>query len=237
MKRNTKEYYDEFAAWYEKERHHGYHAMLDALELDVLRPYVGGRDVLEVGAGTGLIMNGLLGTANKVVGVDISQGMLGKAADRGLEVVQGSATDLPFKDQQFDLVYSFKVLAHVPAIQQALAEMTRVLRPGGVLVAEFYNRWSVRKVAKVIGGPGKISEGGRENEVFTRWDSQTSILGYLPDELVFSEWRGIRVVTPAALAFRLPGAERVLPFLEKMTMKGPLARFGGFLIAVCHKRA
>lgn len=236
MTNDTKKYYDEFANWYENERHHGYHAMLDDLELEVLRPYAGGREVLEVGAGTGLIMKGLMPHAKKIIGVDISAGMLGKAAERGLEVVQGSATELPFQAEQFDLVYSLKVLAHIPNIEQALAEMTRVLRPNGVLVAEFYNRFSVRKLAKTLGGPGKISASRREDEVFTRWDTPDAIREYLPSDLVFGEWRGIRVFTPAALAFKVPGAARVLPFVERMALKGPLARFGGFLVAVCHKR-
>ncbi len=46
---NTKNYYDDFSNWYEKERHHGYHAMLDRLELDILLPLANDRDVLEVG--------------------------------------------------------------------------------------------------------------------------------------------------------------------------------------------
>lgn len=236
MTNDTKDYYDDFSGWYEKERHHGYHAMLDSLELDVLRPYAQQKEVLEVGSGTGLIMKNLEETAKTVVGVDISAGMLAQAVHRGLNVVQGSATNLPFPNEHFDLVYSLKVLAHIPDIEKALQEMSRVLRPNGILVAEFYNRLSIRKAAKTLGGPGKISAKRSENEVFTRWDSPAEIKEYLPADVVFEGWRGIRVLTPAALAFRAPLANRVLPLLERFAMKGPLAQFGGFLVAVCHKR-
>ena len=161
--------------------------------------------------------------------------MLKKAVERGFDVVQGSATALPFGDEQFDLVYSFKVLAHIPDIETAIEEMARVLRPGGTLVAEFYNAHSIRRLAKWAGGPGSISKQRTENDVFTRWDTPEEVLGYLPSSVEFVEWRGVRVLTPFAGAFKIPGAETLLPLLESKAMTSPLARFGGFLIAVARK--
>ena len=234
--KQTKDYYDDFSNWYERERHHGYHAMLDKLELEVLTPMAANREVLEVGAGTGLIMNGLSGCAGRIVGLDISVGMLETAAARGLEVVQGSATDLPFEDGRFDLTYSLKVLAHVPDIERALFEMARVTKSGGYMVAELYNAQSLRYVAKNVGGPQKISQERTEAEVFTRWDTPEEILGYLPDTVDFEAWRGIRVLTPAAVAFKIPLVSTVLPKLESIAANSPLARFGGFLIAVSQKK-
>ena len=231
----TISYYDDFSGWYERERGHGYHAMIDKLELDVIRPLAAGKTVLEVGAGTGLILEGLGDVPSKKTGVDISAGMLAKARARGLDVIQGSATDLPFEDGTFDLAFSFKVLAHVPDIRKALSEMARVLRPGGYLAAEFYNSRSIRRLAKRLGGPGHISENRTEAEVFTRWDTPEEILGYLPDSVTFEGWRGVRVVTPAAAAFKLPLAGKVLPVIEKLALTSRAAKYGGFLIAVCRK--
>ncbi len=231
----TRDYYDDFSGWYERERHHGYHAMLDRLELEVLGPMARDKDVLEVGVGTGLIMRGIADTARTLVGLDISAGMLAPAAERGFRVIQGSATELPFEEERFDLVYSFKVLAHVPEIRKALQEMTRVLRPGGYLVAELYNQHSLRWLAKRLGGPGKISDRRTEDDVFTRWDSPRQIKSYLPYNVSFEQWRGVRVFTPAALAFRIPGANWLLPEIERRALASPLARFGGFLIAVGRK--
>ena len=233
--KNTIEYYDDFSGWYERERKHGYHAMLDELELEILLPLAEGKDVLEVGAGTGLIMEGLRDAPRSITGLDISSGMLEKAAARKLKVVQGSATALPFEDEQFDLAYSFKVLAHVPDIKAALFEMARVLRPGGHLVAEFYNAHSVRKLAKWLGGPGNISERRTEADVFTRWDTPKEVLSYLPSSVIFETWLGVRVFTPFAKAFSIPGLSTLLPELERRAMRSPLARFGGFLVAVLKK--
>jgi ubiquinone/menaquinone biosynthesis C-methylase UbiE len=235
--KQTIDYYDDFAGWYENERRKGYHAMLDALELEVLGPFAEKRDVLEVGAGTGLIMAGLNGTPRRLVGLDISAGMLKKASLKGFQVVQGSATALPFDSGRFDVVYSFKVLAHIPDIEAAVAEMVRVLRPGGHLIAEFYNARSLRRLAKRLAGPGQISENRTENDVFTRWDTQRDIISYLPPNVELKKWRGIRVLTPAAAAFKLPGVRKVLPRLERRAMSSPLAAFGGFLVAICQKRS
>ena len=47
-----------------------------------------------------------------------------------------------------DVAYSFKVLAHIPDIAGAMAEMARVVRPGGWVIAEFYNRRSLRRFVK-----------------------------------------------------------------------------------------
>jgi SAM-dependent methyltransferase len=232
---DNKNYYDDFSGWYERERHHGYHAMLDDLELDILRPMAAGAEVLEVGCGTGLIMRGLADTARRLAGVDISPGMLAEARRRGFDVVEGDAQRLPFADETFDLAYSFKVLAHVPDIRLAMREMARVLRPGGRLVAEFYNALSLRRLAKRIGRPGRISADRTEAEVFTRWDTPRQVRGYIPSGMTFEGWRGVRVFTPAAKVFNLPVAGAVLSAAERRAVSSPLARFGGFLIAVCRK--
>lgn len=234
--KETIDYYDDFSGWYERERKHGYHAMLDMLELDVLRPLATGKSVLEVGAGTGLILSGLGDAPVKKVGVDISSGMLAKAKARGFDVVQGSATELPFEDNTFDVAFSFKVLAHIPDIEKALLEMARVLRPGGKLLAEFYNANSIRKWAKRLGGPGHISENRTEAEVFTRWDTPQEVLSYLPETVVFERWAGVRVITPAAAVFMLPLVDTILPRIERNLISSRFAHFGGFLIAICEKR-
>ncbi len=143
----TRAYYDDFSGWYEKERGRGYHQLIDDLEVEVARPFAEGRRALEVGCGTGLILQRVAAVASQAKGIDISPGMLAKARERGLDVCEGLATKLPFDDASFDLVYSFKVLAHVPEIREALTEMARVCAPGGVVLAEFYNPHSVRYLA------------------------------------------------------------------------------------------
>jgi ubiquinone/menaquinone biosynthesis C-methylase UbiE len=231
-------YYDKFAAWYENERHDGYHAFIDRLETDLILPHARQSDVLEVGCGTGLILQKVAKVANRAVGMDLSAGMLEKARERGLEVVKANATDLPFDDNSFDLVYSFKVLAHVEDIDTALREMARVTRPGGRLVLEFYNRLSLRYLAKRLAGPGKIAQDTHEGVVFTRWDSPSALIRRLPYDLQLVERYGVRVLTPAASLHRLPV---VAPLLQKAETHARdnmlLKNFGGFLVLELQKRA
>src|SRR4051812_18953494 len=92
---STQEYYDRFAAGYETERHHGYHRLIDELELELVRRYGAGRDVFEAGCGRGLLLRETAAVARSAVGLDLSRGMLGPARARGLKVVQGSLTDVP----------------------------------------------------------------------------------------------------------------------------------------------
>src|SRR5690606_25372618 len=99
----------------------GYHELLDELESEYVRRFGQARDVLEVGCGTGLVLKRIREFARTAKGVDLSPGMLEKAKTRGLDVQLGSATELPFEANQFDVTCSFKVLAHVPEIEKALA--------------------------------------------------------------------------------------------------------------------
>ena len=74
-----------------------------------------------------------------VVGIDLSEGMLERARARGLCVQQARAEALPFEDESFDMICSFKVLAHVQEMRNAAMEMVRVLKPGGSSLLDFYN--------------------------------------------------------------------------------------------------
>ena len=229
-------YYDDFSRGYERERGYGYHELLDELEMSVVQPFAEGRRVLEVGCGTGLILARLAKRAADAWGVDLSPGMLRAARERGLQVVLGSATKLPFGDAQFDLVCSFKVLAHVPDIEQAVREIVRVTRPGGTMVLEFYNPWSLRYLAKRIAGPQPISDGRTEADVFTRWDSPTRIRALFPSDATIEGFRGVRVLTPAAFAHKIPLLRDALRVAERSALDSPLRYFGGFLVVIARKR-
>src|SRR5277367_3843163 len=167
----TRAYYDEFSQRYEAERRPnrpgGYHALVDDLEVELVERYGAGGDVLECGVGTGLLLERFGRFARTAKGIDLSPGMLERARARGLDVSEASVTAIPFADATFDVTCSFKVLANVPEIGKALHEMARVTRPGGVVVAEFYNPLSVRGLVKRLGPAGAISEGKRESAVYT----------------------------------------------------------------------
>jgi len=234
---DNRTYYDGFAGWYENERHLPYHRMLDDLEVELVERYAAGKDVLEIGCGTGLLLHRTAQFARRAVGIDLSAGMLGRARQRGLEVVQASATELPIATGSVDVAYSFKVLAHIPDIRGALAEMSRVVRPGGWVIAEFYNARSLRRLVKAIKPPTAVSETSHDGHVFTRYDDAATIRGYLPPELSWVATRGIRVITPVAQVLEVPVLGPVVRWAEHRLADLPGARsVGGFLVACCRRR-
>jgi phosphatidylethanolamine/phosphatidyl-N-methylethanolamine N-methyltransferase len=100
-----------------------------------------GRDILEIGVGTGLTLP-YFPSDRRVTGVDLSFDMLkvakAKVTERGLSAVQGlavmDACRLGFADESFDAVTAQFVITLVPSPEQALDEMDRVLKPGGEIV-------------------------------------------------------------------------------------------------------
>ena len=233
-------YYDEFAHGYEAERRpnrpDGYHALLDDLEVDIVQRYGAGRDVLECGAGTGLLLQRMAKFARSAKGIDLSPGMLEKARARSLDVREASVTDIPFPGESFDVTCAFKVLAHVPEIGRALAEMGRVTRPGGVVIAEFYNPMSLRGLVKRFGPAARISSETRESAVYTRFDAPWVVPRLLPPSLSFECARGVRIVTPAAGIMRVPGVRDVIRNVERRLADTSAAVFAGFYVAVLRKR-
>ncbi len=93
-----------------------------------------GRRVLDLGCGKGRFGRALAERGAGVVGLDLSAAMLRDA--HGLERVRGSIRRLPFADGAFDRVVAIETLQHLPpeSWDQILAEIHRVLVPGGVLV-------------------------------------------------------------------------------------------------------
>jgi 2-polyprenyl-6-hydroxyphenyl methylase / 3-demethylubiquinone-9 3-methyltransferase len=106
-----------------------------------------GRLVLDAGCGGGLVARELAAAGATVVGLDRSRGSLGvatRAAGPRFRPAQGRLERLPFADGVFDAVVAADVLEHVPDLPAAVAELARVLAPGGRLVFDTINRtpWS-----------------------------------------------------------------------------------------------
>lgn len=95
--------------------------------------------VLEVGVGTGLLALRLHESGIPVSGLDLSAPMLAKLVEKAggappFPLVLGDATTMPFADGVFGAAYLRWVLHLIPGWRAGLAEMARVVRPGGVLL-------------------------------------------------------------------------------------------------------
>lgn len=234
--KDPQRYYDDFSRTYDAHRDAGYHAFVDDFEAECIRAWLGGPRVLEVGCGTGQLLRRVRGFAPRAVGVDLSHGMLAHAAARGLPVGQASALALPFADASFDLVYSCKVLPHVPDLPRALGEIERVLAPGGRAVLEFYNPWSLRVAWKrARWWNASIGAASHDREIHTSYHSPRAARRALPAGLRPIGARGAVVVTPHPGAHRLPLAGPVLRAAERAAGQSVLAAFAGFYLLVAER--
>src|SRR5690606_3933946 len=101
---------------------------------------------------------------------------------------------------------SFKVLAHIPDITKVLSEMARVTKPGGVVLAEFYNPYSIRGLLKRFGPALRVAPATDGRDVFVRYDSPAQVQALTPRGGRFVDARGVRITVPIAAAMRLaPG--------------------------------
>jgi SAM-dependent methyltransferase len=110
--------------------------------LEVMGRELAGRGpVLEIGVGTGILAAPLAARGLPLVGLDLSRAMLAKIAEKtggqvGFPLVQGDATRAPFADAAFGAAYCRWVLHLIPDWRSAVAELVRVVRPGGVVVID-----------------------------------------------------------------------------------------------------
>jgi ubiquinone/menaquinone biosynthesis C-methylase UbiE len=123
-----------------------------------------GKLVLEVGCGAGtdsaeFARNGASVISSDLTrtGAELTRDLL-KENNLPYMVMQSDAKALPFKDDTFDCVYSFGVLHHFPEIESALAEIHRVLKPGGQVMVMLYHQDSLLYAYSIIYWRG-IKEG------------------------------------------------------------------------------
>ena len=108
------------------------------------------KDVLEIGVGMGTDhAEWAKSNPKSMVGVDLTLRAIEHTKKRfvllGLTsgMAEADAEQLPFNDNSFDLVYSWGVLHHSPNTSQAIREILRVLRPGGVTRIMIYHKYSL----------------------------------------------------------------------------------------------
>jgi ubiquinone/menaquinone biosynthesis C-methylase UbiE len=160
--------------------------LLDALR-DVPQPFI-----LDFATGTGRLSFALLNREEfngRIVAVDLSQGMLERATAKlshastagqkgavppvsaRVEFLRHLSLPLPFPDQAFDAVCALEVLELFPDMDEPLRELTRVLRPGGVLLTSRGTEESGRK-AKVKSASqfnSLLETHGMEQIKITKW--------------------------------------------------------------------
>lgn len=113
--------------------------------------------LLDLGCGGGLLAPHLTGYRH--VGVDLSETALAVAARHGVDTVHADVAELPFEDEAADVVVAGEIFEHIPHLPETVAEIGRVLRPGGTLVVDTINDTRFARVSlvtigeRLAGGP------------------------------------------------------------------------------------
>jgi trans-aconitate methyltransferase len=134
--------------------------------LEWLAPQAG-ENILDLGCGDGQLTEQIAATGATVTGIDASPMMAAAARARGLAADEGSAESMPYADRSFDAVFSNAALHWVRNQDTMMAEVRRVLRPGGRFVAEMGGHGNIAAIrvafAAVLARLGFAQLGERGN--------------------------------------------------------------------------
>lgn len=114
----------------------------------------------DIGGGYGRLANEYLKRAHKVIIFDYSKTELKQAKEMygdKIETKSGDIYKLPFKDNELDGLMMVRVTHHLKHMDKAMAELYRVLKPGGVAVIEVANKRTLPKIARFILGNSKVN--------------------------------------------------------------------------------
>lgn len=226
MSLSSQAQFDRQAALYASSAVHRFGASLPVLvEFAAVRP---GERALDVATGTGNTALALAEAGADATGVDVSPGMLGQARRRAEEegravrFVEGAAESLPFEDASFDLVTARHAPHHFRDVPRFLAEVRRVLRPGGRFVmadgvsptAEsqaWFDRWQRLR---------DPSHG--TNRTVAQWRARLSEAGFawtrdalVPYRLEFGWWTRQSGASPEAVAELERHAQAAAPSIRE----------------------
>lgn len=108
--------------------------------------------LVDAGCGGGLLAPHLVGKGYRHVGVDLRRSGLEQAATRAVRPITADVTALPLGDGVADVVVAGEILEHVPDLGATVAELCRVLRPGGLLVLDTVNATELGRFVMVTVG-------------------------------------------------------------------------------------
>jgi len=123
------------------------------------------RRILEVGCGEGEMAERFVRELGaEVTAIDTSPRMVELTRARGVDAAEGDVQDLSrFRDGTFDCAYAGWMLYHVADVDRALAELARVLRPTGRLVAVTNDRDHLRELCDLVGAALRVRTFGGDN--------------------------------------------------------------------------
>lgn len=199
--RNDLRQYDDLVDewWDEGGEFAALHWLADARSGLVPRAGRAGAVLLDVGCGGGLMAPRVHGYRH--VGVDLVSSALALAAQGGVQALRADAGWLPLRDSSCDVVVAGEVLEHVEDLERVVAEICRVLTPGGTVVIDTIadTRWArfslVTVAERLPGGPPRrchdpalFVDPGRLQRLFARGGVRLRVRGLEPQPLAFARF-------------------------------------------------
>ena len=136
-------------------------------------------NILEVGSGTGFWLNFLHQAARGLHGLDYSTGMLKQAKQQPapLKLARGTALQLPYRNQSFELIYCVDAIHHFVDHKTFISEAFRVLKPGGALAIIGFDPHEERTTWYIYNYFNDVYD----NDI-RRYPSGNSILNWMQEE-------------------------------------------------------
>ena len=136
-------FYNDFAEEFDRKMNrYDLRRRLDIVFNELLPREIRGKRLLDAGCGTGHFSLAASERGAAVTSMDIGERLLAKVAEKcETERIIGSVLQMPFEDNSFDIIVSTEVIEHTPAPYNAVSELYRVLRPGGILALTVPNRF------------------------------------------------------------------------------------------------
>jgi len=166
-----------------------------------------GKKVLEIGVGLGADHQRFAAAGADLYGIDLTERAIEHTHRRlllfGLSstLAVGDAESLDFPDQNFDLVYSWGVLHHSPDSPKAIAEVYRVLKPGGQAKVMIYHKWSMiglmlwLRYALLAGRPWRSLRSIYAEHLES---PGTKAYSYIEARQLFAQFAAVQIPTPLA---------------------------------------
>ena len=190
-----------------------------------------GKNVLDIGCGSGHASALINSAGATVVGVDAAQGMVDFANQSfdGVDFRVGGLEELAFGDDEFDVVFAANSVQYAADLETALRELRRVCKPGGSIVAGLFGPpegVSYKPVLEALGpfmpnpppggkpgGPFRLSAPGVLEESFTSAGIDVSGTGEVNCPFAYQSWdqfwRGTRAAGPTQMAIGQAGLDAV----------------------------
>lgn len=119
-----------------------------------------GSVILDNGCGTGILFDYLRGYNCKVIGMDISSGMIEKARKLNKNIICGDSQCLPFKNNSFDIIFGRSLLHHLSDPAKGIEEMKRIIKnKGRIILVDTNDSMLSRLPRKIIKHGGHFSQG------------------------------------------------------------------------------